>query len=666
MINKILGYNLKSEFPIQAQKMTLMVILCLYMLVIFLVTAPFFLSIGESTTGFIYFIIGLSFCIPLLLIKNKDFDIAKSVFVSLYFITQVLQVIIGVGYYPRTLMWFAMAVMLSFCFKGKKGGVVTLVITILFLTALTWLHGMGFSFSEIKVLNVNPERSFFISLLLFMGMTALLFTYNQRNVEYHIASVKLLNDRMNNAQRIGRTGSFWVDLNDGKLELSEGLLFLMNPSLFNYEQKDNFDLFKKSIHSVDWLSFDEQYNKGLKGEDFETIEFRAKSAEGGYRFFSLECKYTKDRQSFIGVVNDITNTRKALKNFEDYKYALDQSALVSITDSSGKIIYTNKKFRDVSKYSEEELLGRDHNLINSGEHEPLFFRGMWTSIANGKIWRGNIRNQAKDNSYFWVDTTIIPFMDEKKRPDYYMSIRFDVSSQIQSTLEIAMKNQELEQFSYVLSHDLKSPLRAIKTLIHFIKEDMEDEDLRLPEEVQKNFDLIDGRVIRMENLIMSVLSYAQVGGSQATEWVSFNEIINEVIEIIDIPKGFKLNVSKELPKVKMNKVEAKQVVQNIMTNAVKYNDKDNPEIVIYPGLRKNNCLIHFKDNGKGIDPMFHDKVFNLFETLKQKESFDATGIGLPIVKKVIEKSGGNIYVRSNPGEGADFILSFPLSICKAD
>ena len=471
---------------------------------------------------------------------------------------------------------------------------------------------------------------------------------------------------MTDAQRIGKSGSFWVNTETKKLELSEGLLYLLDPSLYHYEQKNNFDVFKKSIHPMDWLLFEEQYNKGFENGEFEPIEFRARSAEAGYNFFKLHCEYTRNKKSFIGVVNDITNTHKALKNFEDYKNALDQSALVSITNRSGKIIYTNKKFRDVTKYSENELLGKDHSLINSGEHEPAFFREMWTSIANGKIWRGNIKNQAKDTSYFWVDTTIIPFMDEKKRPDYYMSIRFDVSSQMKSTEQIARKNQELEQFSYVLSHDLKSPLRAIKTLIHFIKEDMEDEDLKLPEEVEKNFDLIDGRVMRMENLIMSVLSYAQVGGSKEVEWVNLNEIVQEVVEMIDIPSHFKLNISKDLPNVKINRVEVKQVVQNLMTNAIKYNDKENPEIVIYPGLRKKNYLIHFKDNGKGIDPMFHDKVFNLFETLKQKESFDATGIGLPIVKKVVEKAGGNIYLRSSVGEGADFILSFPKSICKVD
>ena len=163
---------------------------------------------------------------------------------------------------------------------------------------------------------------------------------------------------------------------------------------------------------------------------------------------------------------------------------------------------------------------------------------------------------------------------------------------------------------------------------------------------------------------MSVLNYAQVGTFQDKEWIDMNEIVNDVIELIDIPKNFKLNISKDLPQILMNKVELTQVVQNLLTNAVKYNNNEEPEILIYPGLKKREFVIHFKDNGVGIDPRFHDKVFNLFETLKQKDSYEATGIGLPIVKKVLEKAGGEVYVLSELGKGADFVLQFPFSVCK--
>ncbi len=488
----------------------------------------------------------------------------------------------------------------------------------------------------------------------------------ENNLGDHLQLVTSQNDRLTKAEKINENGSFWINLKSNKIEFSKGFLHLLNPTL-NYESsKSDLNVLLDLIHPSDKEMVLEGFDNIFKNKTHNELNFRIKTEDGEYKFFNLKGEFDYNKTEFIGVISDISEVRKAIKNFEDYKTALDQSALVSITNRSGKIIFANKKFCEVSKYEEGELLGRDHNIVNSGYHDPAFFRDMWSTIANGKIWRGIVKNEEKDKTNYWVDTTIIPFMNHKNHPDYYMSIRFDVTERMNSINEIKQKNQELEQFSYVLSHDLKSPLRAIKTLIHFIKEDMEEADLKLPEEVEKNFDLIDGRVVRMEHLIMSVLSYAQVGGSQEAEWVNMNEIVEEVKDFIEIPSNFKLKISKDLPMLKGNKIEITQVVQNLITNAIKYNDNEEPELFIYPGLRSKNFLIHFKDNGKGIDPMFHDKVFNLFETLKQKESFESTGIGLPIVKKVVEKIGGNIYVKSTPGDGADFILSFPLSVCKID
>lgn len=167
---------------------------------------------------------------------------------------------------------------------------------------------------------------------------------------------------------------------------------------------------------------------------------------------SLNYFENEDDTLVMALLTDITERKKAdsdlsktLKEFADYKIALDEAAIVAITDQKGIIMHANDNFCKISKYSREELIGQDHRIVNSGHHSKEFIRNLWTTIANGKVWKGELKNKAKDGTTYWVDTTIIPFLNEEGKPYQYVAIRADITERKLMDERILQINNELEQ-----------------------------------------------------------------------------------------------------------------------------------------------------------------------------------------------------------------------------
>jgi PAS domain S-box-containing protein len=371
--------------------------------------------------------------------------------------------------------------------------------------------------------------------------------------------------------------------------------------------------------------------------------------------------------------------RASFKEINDLKAALDQHAIVAITDQQGKIIFVNDKFCEISKFPREELLGQDHRIINSGHHSKEFIRDLWTTIAKGNVWKGEIKNKAKDGSYYWVDTTIVPFLDERGKPRQYIAIRADITerkaaeakirklnSELENrvrerTAQIETANKELEAFSYSVSHDLRAPLRHIGGFVSLLMESAHDQ---LSGKNKRYLQIIADSARQMGHLIDDLLVFSRMGRSELKIGpVDLDDLVKEAVETLAHETNgrnidWRLGI---LPVVQGDRTMLRQVLANLIGNAVKYTRPRDPAKIEIGGTKNGDAevVIHVRDNGVGFDMKYADKLFGVFQRLHTDEEFEGTGIGLANVRRIITRHGGRTWADAKMDDGATFYFSLP-------
>lgn len=483
---------------------------------------------------------------------------------------------------------------------------------------------------------------------------------------------------LNEVFHIASMGTWELNYKSRKLFFSPEIF-----NIFEIDQKDGEPDYQT------FLSYCDEGNDGALHKKFEMAvrnnmalecDTRIRTARGNRKYISGKCKPLLNEDGevvkLIGIFRDITPSREAeqkrdeyYKSLTDYKTALDHSAIVAITDIGGKITYSNNTFSEISGYSREELLGKDHRIINSGYHPKEFFQNLWETIQKGQVWKGEIRNVSKSGNYYWVNTTIVPLLNSKGRPESYLSIRFEITEKKKTEQELLLSLQKEEKanlakdhFISMMSHEIRTPMNAILGLTQLMLEENPRAD---QEERLKTLKFSADNLLILLN---DILDYRKIEEGK----INFEEICFNLLDLIEnLKRGnefktkekkieFKTFIDADIPEwISGDSIRLGQILHNLVSNAVKFTHTGYVKLEVHLVSQTNLDIdldFFVIDTGIGIAKEKQNSIFDRF-TQAGKEitrQYGGSGLGLSITKRLLELQNSNITVESEIGKGSKF------------
>jgi len=388
-----------------------------------------------------------------------------------------------------------------------------------------------------------------------------------------------------------------------------------------------------------------------------------------------------DQRLFIGIVRDITQRQQAEETLRKQAQLLDlANDAILVRDENDQITYWNQGAERLYGWTKAEALGQFTNqLLKTQSPQPI--EEIQEIVLEEGYWKGELVNTKRDGTQIYVASRWTLQVDEEGEPLATLEINNDITERklaeaalhtraselarltsilAQTNAALEKRNHELDQFAYIVSHDLKAPLRAIANLATWLEEDLQE---YLSGDTQYQMELLRGRVHRMEALIEGILNYSRVGRLKAAlEWVDVHALLMDIIDSIAPPPGFTVIIGSGMPQLRTERLPLEQVFTNLISNAIKHHDRLEGQVNLSVQDQGDAYLFSVADNGPGIAPEFHERVFVIFETLKARDKVENTGVGLAIVKKIVEDKGGIIRLESQIGQGTTFYFTWPKQL----
>jgi PAS domain S-box-containing protein len=383
----------------------------------------------------------------------------------------------------------------------------------------------------------------------------------------------------------------------------------------------------------------------------------------------------------LGVTRDISKRKAALDELRKLSRAVEQSPVsILITDPNGTIEYVNPSFSEITGYTSAEIIGKNPRILKSGDTSDEAYKILWDTIASGNTWRGEFRNLKKNGEHFFESASISPIKDKNGHITHYLAVKEDITIRklaeeqisklnenlelkvLERTAQLQAANKEMEAFSYSVSHDLRSPLRAISGFATILTEDYNN---TIDAEGKRLLNLITTNAKNMSQLIDDLLAFSRLGRKDTNfDTIDMNALVRETYDsLVTENERPLINFTlQDLPVVFGDVSMLKQVWINLISNAIKFSShKTDRTIEIGCTTEPQSLVFYIKDNGAGFDMSYSAKLFGVFQRLHSAKEFEGTGIGLALVKQIINRHKGQIWAEGSPGKGATFFFSLPVN-----